>query len=116
MVIALGLNNAKQALGAQEAVTNLTNDMLKQNSEILKQGSIEIAKQSERAIVDVETLQKTNNDLIETLDKVIEVHKQGRIKRQESERVLQDIEKELKAKMLEIKTDTTVNGTSNIKL
>ena len=75
MVISLGLNNAKQALGAQEAVSNLTNDMLKQNSEILKQGSIEIAEQSERAIVDLDTLQKTNNDLIETLDKVIEIHK-----------------------------------------
>ena len=83
MVIALGINNAKQALGAQTAVSNLTNDMLKQNSEILKQGSIEIAEQSERAIVDLDTLQKTNNDLIETLDKVIEIHKQGRIKRQE---------------------------------
>ena len=116
MVISLGLNNAKQALGAQEAVSNLTNDMLKQNSEILKQGSIEIAEQSERAIVDLDTLQKTNNDLIETLDKVIEIHKQGRIKRQEGERALQEIEKELKAKMLEIKTDSTIQGSSNIKL
>ena len=116
MVIALGINNAKQALGAQTAVTNLTNDMLKKNSEILKQGSIEIAQQSERAIVDVETLQKTNNDLIETLDKVIEIHKQGRVKRQESEKALTEIEKELRAKMLEIKNDTSSNGTNNIKL
>jgi len=116
MVIALGINNAKQALGAQTAVSNLTNDMLKQNSEILKQGSIEIAEQSERAIVDLDTLQKTNNDLIETLDKVIEIHKQGRIKRQEGEKALQEIERELKEKMLEIKTDSTIQGTSNIKL
>ncbi len=115
MVIALGINNAKQALGAQTAVTNLTNDMLKQNSEILKQGSIEVAEQSERAIVDVETLQKTNNDLIETLDKVIEIHKLGRVKRQEGEKALEEIEKELKAKMLEIKNDNTVQS-NNIKL
>ncbi len=115
MVIALGINNAKQALGAQTAVTNLTNDMLKQNSEILKQGSIEVAEQSERAIVDVETLQKTNNDLIETLDKVIEIHKQGRVKRQEGEKALEEIEKELKSKMLEIKNDNTVQS-NNIKL
>ena len=86
MVIALGINNAKQALGAQKAVTDLTNDMLKKNSEILKQGSIEIAQESERAIVDIETLQKTNRDIIETLDKVIEIHENGRTKRMEAEK------------------------------
>ena len=103
IVLALGINNAKQALGAQKAVTNLTNDMLKKNSEILKQGSIEIAEESERAIVDIETLQKTNRDIIETLDKVIEIHETGRVKRQEAEVELQNIEKELKEKMVEIK-------------
>lgn len=103
IVLALGINNAKQALGAQKAVTDLTNDMLKKNSEILKQGSIEIAEQSERAIVDIETLQKTNRDLIETLDKVIEIHENGRAKRQEAEIELENIEKELKEKMIEIK-------------
>jgi len=103
IVLALGINNAKQALGAQKAVTNLTNDMLKKNSEILKQGSIEIAEESERAIVDIETLQKTNRDIIETLDKVIEIHEAGRAKRQEAEVELQNIEKELKDKMIEIK-------------
>lgn len=103
IVLALGINNAKQALGAQKAVTDLTNDMLKKNSEMLKQGSIEIAEESERAIVDVETLQKTNRDIIETLDKVIEIHENGRIKRQEAEVELQNIEKELKDKMVEIK-------------
>ena len=105
IVIALGINNAKQALGAQKAVSELTNDMLKKNSEILKQGSIEIAQESERAIVDIETLQKTNKDLIETLDKVIEIHENGRAKRQEAEKELQNIEKELKDKMLEIKVN-----------
>ena len=102
MVLALGINNAKQALKTQQEVSKLTNDMLVKNSETLKQGSIQIAEESEKAIVNVETLQKTNQDLIETLDKVIEIHKNGRIKRQEAEKTLEDIEKELKAKMLEI--------------
>ena len=105
MVLSLGINNAKQALKTQQAVSKLTNDMLVKNSETLKQGSIDIATESEKAIVNVETLQKTNQDLIETLDKVIEIHKNGRIKRQEAEKTLEDIEKELKAKMLEIHID-----------
>lgn len=105
IVIALGINNAKQALGAQKAVTDLTNDMLQKNSELLKQGSIEIAEESERAIVDIQTLQKTNKDIIETLDKVVEIHENGRKQRQEAEVELENIEKELKAKMLEIKVN-----------
>ena len=105
MVIALGINNAKQALKTQQAVSKLTNDMLVKNSETLKQGSVEIAEESEKAIVNVETLQKTNQNLIETLDKVIEIHKNGRIRRQEAEKTLEGIEKELKAKMLEIQVD-----------
>ena len=102
MVLALGISNAKQALKGQQEVSKLTNEMLKKNSETLKQGSIQIAEESEKAIVDVETLQKTNQDLIETLDKVIEIHKNGRIKRQEAEETLANIEQELKDKMLEI--------------
>ena len=102
MVLALGINNAKQALKSQQAVSKLTNEMLQKNSETLKQGSIDIARESERAIVDIETLQKTNQDLIETLDEVIKIHEEGRAKRQEAEKTLEDIEKELKAKMLEI--------------
>ncbi|MBR1802449.1 MAG: toxic anion resistance protein [Clostridia bacterium] len=105
MVLALGINNAKQALGAQKAVTDLTNNMLQKNSEILKQGSIQIAEESERAIVDIATLQKTNRDLIETLDKVIEIHENGRAKRQEAEQELTNIEQELKDKMIELKVD-----------
>ncbi len=105
MVLALGINNAKQALKTQQAVSKLTNDMLVKNSETLKQGSVEIAEESEKAIVNVETLQKTNQNLIETLDKVIEIHKNGRIRRQEAEKTLEEIEKELKAKMLEIQVD-----------
>ena len=103
IVLALGINNAKQALGAQKAVTDVTNNMLQKNSEILKQGSIEIAQESERAIVDIETIQKTNRDIIETLDKVIEIHENGRAKRQEAEQELLNIEQELKDKMVEIK-------------
>ena len=102
MVLALGINNAKQALKSQQEVSKLTNEMLQKNSETLKQGSIDIAKESERAIVDVETLQKTNQNLIETLDTVIKIHEEGRAKRLEAEKTLEDIEKELKAKMLEI--------------
>ena len=111
MVIALGISNAKKALETQKAVTDLTNDMLKKNSETLKQGSIELAEQSERAVVDIETLQKTNKDLIETLDKVIEIHENGRAKRQAAEAELVNIEKELKSKMLEInvKPDAPTN-------
>ena len=105
LVLALGINNAKQALGAQKAVTDLTNDMLQKNSELLKQGSIQIAEESERAIVDVATLQKTNRDIIETLDKVIEIHESGRARRQEAEAELENIEKELKEKMIELKVE-----------
>ena len=105
MVLALGISNAKKALKGQQAVSKLTNEMLVKNSETLKQGSIEIAKESERAIVDIETLQKTNRDLIDTLDSVIKIHEEGRIKRQEAENTLESLEKELKAKMLEIKVE-----------
>ena len=105
MVLALGITNAKNALRNQQAVSNLTNEMLKKNSETLKQGSIDIAKESERAIIDIETLKKTNADIIETLDAVIEIHKNGRVQRQQAEKELQDIEKELKDKMLEINMD-----------
>lgn len=103
IVIALGITNAKNALGAQKAVTDMTNDMLQENSELLKQGSIQIAEESERAIVDVETLQKTNKDIIETLDKILEIHANGQAKRVAAEEQLVSIENELKEKLLEIK-------------
>ena len=102
MVLALGITNAKRTLEQQRAVSNLTNDMLVKNSETLKQGSIDIAKESERAIVDIETLKKTNKDLIETLDTVLKIHEEGRVKRAQAEEELQNIEKELKDKILEI--------------
>ncbi|MBP5683895.1 MAG: toxic anion resistance protein [Bacilli bacterium] len=102
MVLALGINNAKRALKNQQAVSKLTNEMLLKNSETLKQGSIKVAEESERAIVDIETIRKTNQDIVETIDKVIEIHKNGRIKRQESEKELEALEQELKDKLLEI--------------
>ena len=102
MVLALGITNAKTALKQQQAVSKLTNDMLLKNSETLKQGTLDIAKEIERAIVDIETLKKTNQSLIETLDGVIKIHEDGRIKRKEAEVELQNIEKELKNKILEI--------------
>ena len=102
VVIALGLTNAKNALEAQKEVSETTNEMLKKNSEILKQGTIEVAEESEKAIVNVETLQKTNKDIIETLDKVLEIHKNGKIKRDEAEQELVKIEVELKEKLKEI--------------
>ena len=107
MVLALGINNAKQALKGQQAVSKLTNDMLVKNSETLKQGSVEIAEESEKAIVNIETLQKTNRDLIDTLDAVIKIHEDGRVKRAEAEKELQNIERELKEKMLEINVKST---------
>lgn len=103
MVIALGLVNANKALEAQEKVTNLTNEMLVKNSEILKQGSVKIAKESERAVVDLETVKKTNQDLIETLETVIKIHEEGSQKRAEAEVELNKIENDLKAKLLELK-------------
>ena len=105
-VIALGITNAKNALGAQKQVNEMTNEMLKKNSELLKQGTIDIAEQSEKAVVDVETLQKTNKDIIDTLDKVLEIHENGKVKRQEAEQQLEQIEGELKDKLLEIKIES----------
>ncbi len=102
IVIALGITNAKNALGAQREVTNITNEMLKKNSEMLKQGTLEVAKESERAIVDIETLQKTNQDIIDTLDGIVQIHKEGAEKRAQAEIELEKIESELKNKLLEI--------------
>ena len=105
MVIALGISNAKQALNAQKKVSELTNEMLKKNSETLKQGSIDIAKESERAIVDLETLKKTNSDLITTLDEIVKIHAEGRKQREEAEVELNKIEIELKDKLMNLKEE-----------
>ena len=105
MVIALGIANAKQALDAQKKVSDLTNEMLKKNSETLKQGSIEIAKESERAIVDLETIKKTNADLITTLDEIVRIHAEGRKQRTEAEEELNKIENEIKEKLINLKAE-----------
>ncbi len=102
MVLALGLAHSQQAISAQRAVTDMTNELLRKNAAALKQGTIEAAKESERGIVDIETLTQTNQSLIETLDEVVKIQADGRAKRASAETELGRIEGELKAKLLEI--------------
>ncbi len=104
MVLALGLANSQQAISAQRAVTDMTNELLKKNAAALKMGTIEAAKESERGIVDIETLQQTNRSLIETLDEVMKIQSDGQQKRAAAEEELGRIEDELKQKLLEIST------------
>ena len=103
MVLALGLENARKATAAQAAVSEMTNELLKKNAEKLKQGSIDIAKEAERSIIDIETLQHTNDQLISTLDEVMQIQRDGAQKRQEAEAELRRIEGELKAKLTELR-------------
>ena len=103
MVLALGLAHSKEALEAQRAVTDMTNELLKKNADMLKQGTVEIAQESERGIVDVETLAYTNQQLITTLDDVLRIQDEGRAKRKAAEAELIRIETELKNKLLEIR-------------
>jgi uncharacterized protein YaaN involved in tellurite resistance len=103
MVLALGLEHSRQATAAQSAVTNMTNELLKKNAEALKMGTIETAKESERSIVDITTLQHTNQQLIETLDEVMKIQSEGTQKRKEAEVELGRIEGELKQKLLELR-------------
>lgn len=102
IVLALGITNSKQALDAQKALSNATNELLQKNSELLKQGSIEIAKESERTIIDIKTLNTTNKNILETLDQVIKIHSEGKQKRIEAEKELNLIENDLKQKLYEI--------------
>jgi uncharacterized protein YaaN involved in tellurite resistance len=102
MVLALGLHHSQQAMEAQREVTNLTNELLRKNSEKLKQGSIEIAKESERGVVDIETLKETNQTLIDTLEEVRTIQVEGSQKRRQAEAELTKIESELKSKLLEM--------------
>lgn len=103
MVLALGVAHSQQAADAQKAVTDMTNELLRKNAETLKMSSIETAKQSERGIVDIETLKTTNESLISTLDEVMRIQQEGRQKRQEAETELRRIENDLKNKLLEIR-------------
>ena len=102
MVIAMGLAHSQQALEAQRAVTDMTNEMLKKNAEKLHQGTVDIAKESERGVIDIETLTHTNRELINTLDEVQKIQSEGREKRLAAEAELGRIETELKTKLLNI--------------
>ena len=102
MVLALGIAHSTEASNAQRQVTDLTNELLKKNAEALHMASVETAKESERGIVDIETLKKTNADLIQTLDDVMKIQKEGRIKRQQAEEEMRRMETDLKNKLLEI--------------
>ena len=103
MVLALGLEHGRQATAAQTAVTNMTNDLLKKNAEMLKMGTVETAREAERSVVDIQTLQHTNEQLISTLDEVMKIQTEGAQKRKEAEQELGRIEGELKQKLLELR-------------
>ena len=103
MVLALGLSHSLDAMEAQRKVTDLTNDLLKKNADALKTATVETAKESERGIVDIETLQHTNESLISTLDEVMRIQEEGRQKRRDAEAELGRMEGELKQKLLELR-------------
>ncbi len=103
MVLALGMAHVQQATEATHQVSEVTNELLRRNAETLKQGTIKVAEESERSIVDIETIQETNTKLIETFDEVIRIQDEARVKRADAEVQLGRIEEELKNKLLEIK-------------
>ena len=103
MVLALGLHHTQQAMQAQRAVTNMTNELLKKNAETLKMSTIETAKESERGIIDIETLVQTNQSLIDTINEVMTIQQEGHTKRVEAEKTLYQMENDLKKKLLETK-------------
>ena len=103
MVLALGLENSRKATEAQSAVTNMTNELLRKNAEKLRMGTVATAKEAERSIIDVETLQHTNQQLIATLDEVIQIQRDGAEKRKAAEVELGRIEGELKQKLMELR-------------
>ena len=103
MVLALGLEHARQATAAQNAVTEMTNELLRKNADMLKMGTIETAKEAERSVVDLETLRHTNQQLVESLDEVMRIQNEGAQKRKQAEQELTAIEGELKKKLLELR-------------
>ena len=102
MVIALGLHHAQSAMQAERAVTDLTNDLLRSNAQKLHTASVEVAKEAERGIIDIETLTQTNQELINTMDEVLTIQNEGREKRRAAEQELTRIEGELRQKLLEM--------------
>lgn len=103
MVLALGVNHSREAMKAQNEVSNMTNELLKKNADTLKMATVETAKESERGIVDIDTLKHTNEQLISTLDEVLKIQTEGKAKREEAQKELSKIEGELNAKLLEIR-------------
>ena len=103
MVLALGIAHSTEAAQAQRQVTDLTNELLRKYAETLHTATVETARESERGIVDIETLQKTNADLIQTLDEVIRIQQEGHEKRKAAEAEMRRMENELKDKLLEIR-------------
>ena len=103
MVLALGMEHGRQATAAQSAVTEMTNELLKKNADMLKMGTIQTAREAERSIVDIETLQHTNEQLISTLDEVLNIQREGAEKRRAAEAELGRIEGELRAKLMELR-------------
>ncbi len=103
MVISLGLANAKAALEAQTKVTDMTNELLKKNSEMLKTGTLDVAKESERGIVSMETIKKVNQDLIQTINGVLEIQRKGKEERLAAEVELANIETELKQTLMSVR-------------
>lgn len=103
MVLALGIANADAAVRAQTTVTDMTNDLLKKNAEMLKTSTTQIARENERGIVDIETLKATNESLIQTFDEVMQIQQEGRAKRAEAEAELRAMEAELRKKLLEVR-------------
>ena len=104
MVLALGIEHSSQAAKAQREVTDMTNELLRKNADILKTASVESAKESERGIVDLETLKHTNESLISTFDEVLKIQAEGREKRRTAEAEMQRMEEELKQKLLETRS------------
>ena len=104
MVLALGLAHSEQAVKAQREVSNMTNELLRKNAERLKMSTIETARESERGVVDMETLRQTNQSLIQTLDEVVKIQDEGRQKRREAEAEIGRLEGELKQNLLDIHT------------
>ena len=101
MVLTLGIQDSQRAMEAQRKVTDMTNQLLQKNADMLKMATVETAREAERGIVDIETLKHTNESLISTLDEVLQIQTEGAQKRQEAEQELRRIEEELKQKLLE---------------
>jgi uncharacterized protein YaaN involved in tellurite resistance len=103
IIIAIGIFRQKKALKLQKEVTDTTNQLLSKNAEMLKDSTIEVARESERGIVDIETLKKVNNDLISTIEETLKIQQEGKLKRQQAEVELSQLENDLKKKLTEIK-------------